>query len=94
MATIAPGHKITGSGAVTAAAHAGLPRHGAAYPFADFYHSITGAAWVDWLFMIGVLGVGIALAVGIGMRIAAATGALLYVLMWSVVLVKRLPWLT
>jgi thiosulfate dehydrogenase [quinone] large subunit len=64
----------------------GFLGHGAAGPFADFYHSIAGAAWADWLFMIGLLGIGIALAMGIGMRIAAATGALLYVLMWSVVL--------
>jgi thiosulfate dehydrogenase [quinone] large subunit len=64
----------------------GFLGHGAAGPFADFYHSIAGAAWADWLFMIGLLGIGIALALGIGMRIAAASGALLYVLMWSVVL--------
>jgi thiosulfate dehydrogenase [quinone] large subunit len=36
--------------------------------------------------MAGLLGIGIALLLGIGMRIAAATGALLYVLMWTAVL--------
>jgi thiosulfate dehydrogenase [quinone] large subunit len=55
-------------------------------PFEDFYTNIAGDAWADWLFMIGLLGIGIALTFGAGMRIAAATGALLYVLMWSVVL--------
>ena len=55
-------------------------------PFADFYHSIAGTAWADWLFMMGLLGIGLALTLGIGMRIAAAAGALLYVMMWSVVL--------
>ena len=54
--------------------------------FADFYQSIAGAAWADWLFMIGLLGIGLALMLGIGMRIAAAGGALLLVLMWSAAL--------
>ena len=65
---------------------AGFLKNAAAGPFADFYHSIAGAAWADWLFMAGLLGIGIALLLGVGMRIAAATGALLYVLMWSAVL--------
>ncbi len=36
--------------------------------------------------MVGLLGLGIALLLGIGMRIAAASGALLMVMMWSVAL--------
>lgn len=32
--------------------------------------------------MIGLLGIGLALTLGIGMRIAAVAGALLYLLMW------------
>lgn len=55
-------------------------------PFTDFYHSIAGSAGADWLFMAGLLGIGIALTFGVGMRLAAAAGALLYVMMWSVVL--------
>jgi thiosulfate dehydrogenase [quinone] large subunit len=55
-------------------------------PFEGFYHSIAGAAWADWLFMIGLAGIGIALIAGIGMRIAASAGAILMVLMWSAVL--------
>lgn len=55
-------------------------------PFADFYQSFAGAAWADWLFMIGLLGIGVALTLGIGMRLAAVTGALLYVLMWTAAL--------
>lgn len=42
----------------------------------------AGAAWADWLFMIGLLAIGTALGLGIGMRIAAASGALLLVFMW------------
>ena len=33
--------------------------------------------------MIGLLGIGVALLLGIGMRIAAVTGAIMVVLMWS-----------
>lgn len=64
----------------------GFLTFGADGPFADFYGSIAGAAWADWLFMLGLLGIGLALTLGIGMRFAAAAGALLYVLMWTVVL--------
>jgi thiosulfate dehydrogenase (quinone) large subunit len=52
-------------------------------PFQSFYHSIAGDTWANWLFMIGLAGIGIALVLGIGTRIAAATGALLLVLMWT-----------
>lgn len=64
----------------------GFLKFGADGPFDSFYHSIAGDAWADWLFMAGLLGIGVALTAGIGMRIAAASGALLYVLMWTVVL--------
>jgi len=55
-------------------------------PFKGFYHDIAGQAWADWLFMIALLGIGLALILGIGVRIAAVGGALLLVLMWSAVL--------
>jgi thiosulfate dehydrogenase [quinone] large subunit len=55
-------------------------------PLKGFYQHIAGAAWVDWLFMIALAGVGIALVLGIGMWAAAVAGALLLVLMWSAVL--------
>lgn len=64
----------------------GFLSFGADGPFKDFYNSIAGATWADWAFMLGLLGIGIALTLGAGMRLAAATGALLYVLMWTVVL--------
>ncbi|MGH3363526.1 MAG: hypothetical protein ACRDOW_02265 [Nocardioidaceae bacterium] len=52
-------------------------------PFKDFFNSMAGDAWADWLFMIGLFGIGLALTLGFGMRIAAATGALLYMLMYA-----------
>ncbi|WP_344222171.1 hypothetical protein [Kribbella sancticallisti] len=65
---------------------AGFLGKGATGPFADFYHSLVGDFWVSPLFMVGLAGIGLALTLGIGTRIAAASGALLYLLMWSAVL--------
>ena len=65
---------------------AGFLGKGAKGPFADFYNSLVGDFWVSPLFMIGLAGIGLALTLGIGMRIAAASGALLYLLMWTAVL--------
>ncbi len=55
-------------------------------PFEGLYKDVAGAVWADWLFMLGLAGIGTALLLGVGMRVAAAAGALLYVLMWTVVL--------
>ena len=43
-------------------------------------------AWADWLFMVGLAAIGVALMLGIGMRIAAVAGGLLLVMMWTAVL--------
>ncbi|WP_113705590.1 DoxX family protein [Nonomuraea lactucae] len=48
-----------------------------------FFSSLAGQAWVDWLFMAGLLGIGLALVLGVGTRIAAAGGTLMLVLMWA-----------
>jgi thiosulfate dehydrogenase [quinone] large subunit len=64
----------------------GFLKNAAAGPFADIYHNIAGQAWADWLFMAGLLGIGTALLAGVAMRIAAASGALLLLLMWTAVL--------
>jgi thiosulfate dehydrogenase (quinone) large subunit len=65
---------------------AGFLGKGATGPFADFYHSLVGDFWVTPLFMIGLAGIGLAVTLGIGMRIAAVSGTVLYLLMWSAVL--------
>ncbi|WP_433790812.1 hypothetical protein [Actinoplanes sp. CA-252034] len=87
--------KLFGLGRSTPAANAwldgGSPTAGflgkaATGPFAGVYHSMAGNAVVDALFMMALLGIGTALILGIGMRIAAAAGALLTVLMWTAVL--------
>ena len=50
--------------------------------FHDFFASISGPV-ADWAFMLGLLGLGVALLLGIGTRIAAITGSLLMVSMWA-----------
>jgi thiosulfate dehydrogenase [quinone] large subunit len=65
---------------------AGFLGKAATGPFSGFYHSIAGSAVADVLFMAGLFGIGAALLLGIGVRIAAAAGALLTVLMWTAVL--------
>jgi len=50
--------------------------------FADTFKNIAGEPWADWLFMIGLAGIGIALILGIGMYTAAVTGTILLLLMW------------
>jgi thiosulfate dehydrogenase (quinone) large subunit len=52
-------------------------------PLEGTFHAIAGAAWADWLFMAGLLGIGIALILGIGLRAAAVSGTVMMVLMWA-----------
>jgi thiosulfate dehydrogenase [quinone] large subunit len=55
---------------------------------------LAGQAWADWLFMIGLLCIGVALIVGAGMWMAAVTGGLLLILMWAVELpLKQNPFM-
>ena len=52
-------------------------------PFEATFHNWAGAAWADWLFMAGLLAIGLALILGIGLRIAAVSGTLMMLLMWA-----------
>lgn len=73
-----------------AALNGGLPAAGflsrSRGPLGDFWQGLAGEAWVGWLFMAALAGVGLALLLGIGMRVAAVSGALLMVSMWSAAL--------
>lgn len=60
----------------------GFLTHATQGPFATAFQSLAGQPWVDWLFMIGLLLIGLALILGIGVRIACATGSLLLALMY------------
>ena len=53
-------------------------------PFTDFYQTITGfqmteagptsAVWVDWIYMLSMLAIGLALILGIGVKLASVGG--------------------
>ena len=62
----------------------GFLKFGAKGPFKGFYNSLGGQTWVDVLFMASLLALGVALILGIGMRIAGVGGAILYLMMWTV----------
>lgn len=51
-------------------------------PFTSTFHSWAGQGWADWLFMIGLAGIGLALILGIGLRIAMVAGVVLVAFMW------------
>jgi thiosulfate dehydrogenase [quinone] large subunit len=86
--------KVFGLGFATPSTRAwvngGSPTNGflgsAKGPFSGFYHAIAGTAGADLLFMGALLAIGVALLLGIGMRLAAVGGALLTVMMWTAVL--------
>jgi thiosulfate dehydrogenase [quinone] large subunit len=62
-------------------------------PFKGFYQSVTGfhmgaagptsAAWVDWIFMLSMLAIGLALLLGIGVKLASIGGAIWMVMFFT-----------
>ncbi|MDO8513550.1 MAG: hypothetical protein Q7S37_03540 [bacterium] len=64
----------------------GFLKFGTHGPFASFYQGIAGNSVVDWLFMLGLLALGLALILGIGIKIASYVGTVLLLLMWSAAL--------
>lgn len=50
--------------------------------FGDLFQSMSGQVWADWGFMGGMAGLGIALTLGIGLRLAAIGGSVLMATMW------------
>jgi thiosulfate dehydrogenase [quinone] large subunit len=52
-------------------------------PFESTFHSWAGTTWADWLFMLGLLGIGVALLLGVALRAAAASGTVMMLLMWA-----------
>ena len=64
----------------------GFLSNSATGPFEDIYKDIAGQGWADWLFMLGLAGIGTALMLGVVMRFATVCGVVLLVLMWTAVL--------
>ncbi|MGW5351461.1 hypothetical protein ACWERV_13245 [Streptomyces sp. NPDC004031] len=52
-------------------------------PLQSFFHDIAGKGWTDTLFMLALLGIGVALTTGIALRVTAAAGTVLMAMMWA-----------
>ena len=59
----------------------GFMTYAAVGPFKDTFASMAGPV-SDWLFMLGLLGIGVAVMLGVGLRVAAVSGSIMMVLMW------------
>jgi thiosulfate dehydrogenase [quinone] large subunit len=71
--------------------HGGSPTKGflgfaADGPLKGLWNNLAGTPFADWMFMLGLFGIGISLTLGIAMRLGTLAGFVMYVLMWSVVL--------
>ncbi|MGW4059938.1 hypothetical protein ACWEGE_16750 [Amycolatopsis sp. NPDC004747] len=52
-------------------------------PFQSMFHAWAGTWWADTLFMLGLAGIGTAVIAGIGLRLSAAAGSLMMLMMWA-----------
>lgn len=86
--------KLLGLGYATPSANAwingGAPSKGflagvTGGPLKGFFHSLSGATGIDALFMAALLGIGVALLLGVALRPAALAGGVLLMLMWFAV---------
>lgn len=64
----------------------GFLTHAVQGPFADFFHLLAGSSVVDWMFMLGLLFVGITLLAKRFVRWGALAGSLMLLLMYLAVL--------
>ncbi|MGJ5894579.1 hypothetical protein DF268_00480 [Streptomyces sp. V2] len=60
----------------------GFLSHVSAGPMESTFHSWAGDTWADWLFMLALLGIGLALTAGIALRATAVAGTALMAFMW------------
>ncbi len=68
---------------------AGFLGHAVRGPFVDFFHNLAGVALVDWLFMLGLLFVGVALIVNRYVKLAALAGSMMLLFMYLALLLPE-----
>jgi len=61
----------------------GFLGHVSVGPFEGLFNSWAGSSVLDWLFMLGLLGIGAAVMLGIALRISAVVGTIMLILMWA-----------
>lgn len=64
---------------------AGFLKFGVHGPFTTFYHALAGIPLVDWLFMLGLLFVGLTLTFGVFVKLGSLTGFAMLFLMYTAV---------
>lgn len=64
----------------------GFLEHGTKGPFADVFQGLAGSTFIDWLYMAGLLGIGIGLILGIAKKSSAYAGAIFLALIYLAVL--------
>ncbi|MGX9890957.1 hypothetical protein [Streptomyces sp. NPDC002276] len=55
----------------------------AAGPLQSTFHGMAGDGWVNWLFMLGLLAIGVTVMSGVALRFAAVAGTVMMTLMWA-----------
>lgn len=55
-------------------------------PLAGFYQAMAGNVMIDWLFMLGLLGIGLTLMTGAAARVGALCGVAMYLFMYGAAL--------
>lgn len=60
----------------------GFLKFGVHGPFASFYNSLAESVFIEWLFMIGLLFIGLTLTFGFMIRLGSLSGALMLLLMY------------
>lgn len=58
-------------------------------PFAEVFQSMAGSILVDWLFMLGLLLIGLALMLGIMVKLASLSGMVMLILMYLAALLPE-----
>lgn len=60
----------------------GFLSHVAVGPMQDTFNNWADKGWVDWLFMVAMIGIGLALILGVALRVTALAGVAMMTLMW------------
>ena len=60
----------------------GFLKFGSKGPLKELFAGMAGNVVVDWLYMLGLLGIGVALLLGAGVRVAAVAGILMLALIY------------
>jgi thiosulfate dehydrogenase [quinone] large subunit len=64
----------------------GFLKFGTKGPFADVFQNLAGNVFIDWLYMLGLLGIGLALTFGIAKKLSAYSAVAFLALIYLAVL--------